>query len=290
METERYKAVFEDGALTSFVNSFHNEEYFDPYVDMDKLKTHLPSGLGTQNTDTERESALNLFKWPWWEHPASSTWPNQHYPDSKSKLTAEELGDNHVKLVYTGLTDGKKRFADETFSLELQVEDETMDLLVTPIAKSPRKGVYASALTVSALGPAITAEAPVFDGIRLDRHMQHMLWVNQWGGYWDYAFLAFNGYKHGAVAVWTEDAQLRYYKYLFYLINHEGISFSFLGMNIPPFDELTEAAPIVWRIQAFEKSWSEAVARFRDWRLANVDIAPRADWTREISFVDGGVP
>ena len=289
VETDRYKAVFNDAALTGFVNKFHGEEYLDPYVDMDALKAHLPSGLGTQNTDAEREAAFTLFKWPWWEHPAASTWPNQHYPDSKSVFTTEELGENHIKLVYTGLTDGTKRFADEKFSLELKVEEGTLDLLVTPIAQSPRKGVYASALTVAALGPAITAEAPIFDGLRLDRNMQPMLWVNQWGGFWDYAFIAFNGYKRGSVAVWTQDAQLKYYKYLFYLINQEGLSFSFTGMNIPPFDNLTEAAPLVWRIQAFEKDWSEAAARFRDWRLANVDIAPRADWTKKVSFVDGGV-
>lgn len=64
VETDRYKAVFNDAALTGFVNKFHGEEYLDPYVDMDALKAHLPSGLGTQNTEAEREAAFTLFKWP----------------------------------------------------------------------------------------------------------------------------------------------------------------------------------------------------------------------------------
>jgi hypothetical protein len=74
-----------------------------------------------------------------------------------------------------------------------------------------------------------------------------------------------------------------------YLINKEGLSFSFTAMNIPPFDDLKQAGTVTWRIQAFEKGWSQAVARFRDWRLKNVKIAARPDWVKDISFVNGGV-
>jgi len=31
--------------------------------------------------------------------------------------------------------------------------------------------------------------------------------------------------------------------------------------------------------------WSEAVESFRDWRLANVRIVERPEWSKKISFV-----
>ena len=66
---------------------------------------------------------------------------NQHYPDGKSKLTAEELGKDHVKLTYSGLTDGARRFDDETFALELKVEEKSLDLAAWSAARvSTRMG------------------------------------------------------------------------------------------------------------------------------------------------------
>ncbi len=278
-----------DGVVVSIFNKLTGEEYIDPSTDLKNVVPHLPGGLGSQNTEPEREAAETLYKWPWYEHPADSVWVNHHSPSAASKCEFTAKDDTHATLVYKGLSDGAKSYGDETLSFELAIDAETGDVLVTPIAKSPRKGVYSSSLTVAPLDPAITAEAPIFDGLRLDRNMKPMLWVNQWGGFWDYAFMAFNGYKKGAVAVWCQDADLRYYKYLNYLINPEGLSFSFTSFNIPPFDKLTEAGAMTWRIQAFDKGWSQAVARFRDWRLKNVKIAKRPDWAKDISFVNGGV-
>jgi hypothetical protein len=290
VETNRYKATFLNGVLTGVVNKLTDEEYLDKYAKPEAYLPHLPSGLGTQNGAPALAAAEKLYHWPWWEHASTNTWPNQHYADGQSAFTFTEAKDGLVRLVYKNLTDGTTRFPDDTFTLELVIEKETGDLLVTPIAAAKNPGVYAANLTVAPLGPAITVEAPIFDGVQLDRHMQHMLWSNAWGGYWDYAFVALNGYKQGAVAIWTQDAEMKYYKNLFYLINPEGLSLSFSMMNVPPFDKLKEAkAAMPWRLQAYEKGWPQAVARFRDWRVKNVKFAPRPEWTKQVSFINGGV-
>ncbi len=289
IETDRYKAEISAGVMVSFINKFTGEEYLDKSTDLAKIQPHLPSGLGTQNGEDCRAGADRLFHWPWWEHDPNETWPSQHYATAASVFSFAAKDASSASLTYKGLTDGKASFADETYALNVVVEAETGDLVITPAVESPRKGVYGCALTVTALQPAVTIEAPIFDGVRLDRKMQHMLWINSWGGYWDYSFLAMNGNKIGAVGVWCQDAQLRTYKHLFYLINEQGLSFSLSAMNVPPFEESTKASPIAWRFQAFDKSWSQAAARFRDWRLKNVKIAPRADWTRQVSFVNMGV-
>lgn len=291
VETPRYRAEFRDGALCAFRNLLTQEDYLDNAVDPAAVVPHLPSGLGTQAGEPARLAAETLYHWPWWEHAAQATWANQHVASAASSFQFTAKGENGATLSYTGLSDGTSAFADEVFGLDIEVDAASGDLLVTPWGKSPRAGVYAANLTVLPLGPAITAEAPIFDGIRIDRNMQHMLWTNAWGGYWDYAFIAFNGYKRGSVAVWTQDAELRYYKTLFYLINPEGVSFSFSTMNLPPFDGLKEAkAPFPWRLQAFAKGWSQAVVPFRDWRLKNQKLAPRPEWTKQVSFVAMGTP
>jgi len=289
VETGRYAVEIRDGALVSCVNRLTGEEYLDRDADWERIRPHLPAGLGTQATDTEREAAYKLYLWPWWEHPASATWSCHHVPSPESRCAFESRGEAAGTITYTGLTDGSRTYPDETFILDLAVDPETGDLLVTPRAISPRPGVYSSSLAVGPMAPAVTVEAPIFDGVRLDRDMNPALWVNQWAGYWDYAFLALNGRRRGAVAVWAEDAELKFYKYLHYLVNDEGLAFSFTAFNVPPFEGLKEAATVTWRLQAFDKGWSQAVARYRTWRDRHVRIAPRPSWASQISFVNGGV-
>lgn len=286
IETDRYKVEFHEGYLRSIINKLTGEEYLDTTVAPEKFMPNLPAGFGTQAGKEAFAASGKLYHWPWFEHSYKAYWPNQHYADAKAKFTFAARGEKACTLSYEGLGDGKLEFNDEKFGLDIEIDEKTGDLLVTPWGKSSRPGVYSANLNVAPLAPAVTAEAPIFDGIRLDRNMTHTLWSNAWGGYWDYAFVAFNGYKRGAVAIWTQDAELKYYKSLFYLINPEGLSFSFSYMNIPPFDKLTESrAATPWRLQAFDKSWSQGAARFREWRLANVKIAPRPEWTKHISYV-----
>ena len=288
-ETARFRAEIRDGVLVSFFNKLTGEEYLAKDGRPDGLLPHLPSGLGTQHTDSERESARKLFEWPWWEHPTTASWPNQHYPNMTSAFAFKAKDKLDVLLTYKGLSNGASGFADESFSLEVAIDAETGDLLVTPAAEAPRGGVYGCGFTLAALSPEITVEAPIFEGLRLDRHMQPALSVNQWANFWDYAFVALNGERTGAVGLWCQDKELKVYKTLFYLINEQGLSLSVHAMNLPPFNELKSARPMTWRLQAFDKSWAQAAVRFREWRVKNVKIVPRPDWVKKLSFMEYGM-
>ena len=286
VETERYRVEFRDGVLVSLFNKLTNEEYLDRNGDLNAVVPHLPSGLGTQAGEPARVAAEKLYHWAWWEHPKDLYLPNQHYPDARSRFAFELKGEKGGVLTYTDLTDGKERFKDETFTLALEVEAANGDLLVTPGGQSPRPGVYAANLTLSPLAPAITAEAPICGGVQLSRaNMGPALWLTQWPTEWQFQFLALNGWQRGAFGIWCADENLRYYKHLFYLNNDAGMSFAFSAMNIPPFEKLKEAKALPWRIQAFDKSWAQAVAHYRDWRDKNVKMAPRAEFTKRISFM-----
>lgn len=289
VQTDRMAMEIRDGIVVSIINRLTGEEYIDGATDLGRIASHLPAGLGTQATEAERVSALTLYKWPWWEHAADATWPTHHAPSRQSKCEFKAKDTGGASVAYKGLTDGDKAYDDESLTLDMAVDAETGDLLITPVAHSPRGGVYASSLAIAPLGAAITAEAPIFDGVRLDRHMRPALWNTQWGGYWDYAFLAFNGYKRGAVAVWCQDAELKYHKSLSYLINSEGLSFALTGFNVPPFESAKKASTVTWRVQAFDKGWSQAAARYRQWRERNLKLAARPVWASQISFVNGGV-
>jgi hypothetical protein len=289
IETDRYRVGIVDGVVRSIHNRHTNEECLDPLADPAKVLPHLPSGLGTQHTEAQREAAARLYDWPWWEHDKASTWSNQHYPAADSQFTFHAKSETAATLTYRGLTDGQTAYADETYNLDLEIDEATGDLLLTPGVSSPRPGVYAANLTVAPLAPGITVEAPIFDGVRLDADMQPMLWATQWPSYWDYAFLALNGRHRGAVGLWAQDAECRTYKSLFYRIDEQGLALSLSAMNTPPFEKLTEAKPMTWRLQAFDQSWAQAAARFRAWRETAVEFGPRPDWAKQISFVGMGV-
>ena len=289
VETDRYRATIRDGTLAGFLNKLTGEEYLKPNALPEEWRSNLPSGLGTQNTIAERNAAHLLFEWPWWEFANDTNWPNQHFPDSQSEFTFAARGAQAALLTYRGLGNSRQQFADETFTLEVRVDSSTGDLLITPGAESPRGGVYGSGFAIGTLAQAVTVEAPIFEGVRLDRQMQRKLYSNLWPGYWDYAFLALNGELTGAVGLWCQDAELKDYKSLFYRVSDAGLSLSVMGMNVPPFGQLKSAKPITWRMQAFDKSWAQAAARFRAWRLANVQIAPRAAWVTNLSFMNYGM-
>jgi hypothetical protein len=290
IETDRYRATITDGVLAGLVNKLTGEEYLAKEANVAALLTRLPAGLGTQHTPTGRESAGKLYgDWVEWKpQPDDAAWPCQHYPTPASTFTFASKADGAAVLTYKGLTSGTNTFADETFSLEIAVEAGSGDLLVTPVGASGDPGVFSAALTVTALAPEVTVEAPIFEGVRLDRHMQPVLSSIRWGCFWDYGFVALNGQKTGAIGLWCQDAELRYHKQLFYLVNDQGLSLSLAGLNLPPFAGLKEARPMTWRLQAFDKSWAQAAARFRDWRTKNVKIAPRPEWVQKLSFLSRG--
>jgi hypothetical protein len=287
VETAAYRVEFRDAVLVSLFNKLTREEYLDSGADLSQVVPHLPSGLGTQHGEPARAASEKLLSWPWWEHPNDLHLPNQHFPSPASAFTFAAEGESRAVLTYRNLTDGKENYPDEAFSLILEVDGETGDLLVTPHGVSPRPGVHSANLTLAPCVPAITAEAPICDGVRLRReNTGQVLWVNRWPSYWDFGFLALNGWKKGAFGIWTQDKQIRYYKTLFYLNNREGLSFSFSMMSVPPFEELKECrSPLPWRIQAFDKSWAQAAARFRAWRDDNVRLAPRPEFAKRISYI-----
>ncbi len=286
VETDRFRCEFRNGVLVSLHNKLTDEQYLDTGADLAMTVPHLPGGLGTQHGEPARETAEKLYQWPWWEHPNNLYLPNQHYADQVSGFRVQRSGDK-AELTYTDLTDGKARFKDETFTLSLAIDPETGDLLVTPGGASPRPGVYAANLVLAPLAPAITAEAPITDGLHITReNTGKVLWMNKWPDYWQYGFVAFNGWTKGAFAIWAQDQQMRHYKNLLYLRNEQGLSFAFSMMNIPPFEGLKEAKPgVPWRIQAFDTGWAQAAERFRQWRDANVKLAPRSDFAQQISFI-----
>ncbi len=178
-ETDRYRAEFRDGTLTRFLNKLTGEEYLDPATKMESVLPHLPSGLGTQNAPEELAAARKLYDSPWGEQPVTNVWPNQHWADGGSVFTVHGSGLKSA-LEYKGLTDGKNRYDDETLTLALEIDKETGDLLVTPESVAPRGGVYGAGFALASLAPVVTVEAPIFEGVRLDRHMEPKRNVTFW--------------------------------------------------------------------------------------------------------------
>ena len=289
VETERYRAEIVDGALTGFVNKLTGEEYLSGADSFVPVRPHIMAGLGTQNGAEAFAMTCQVYLWPWNNFPVQVDLPNQHFADDKSSVTWKSSAQGGV-LTYRGLSDGRMSYPDETFALTVAVDPATGDLLITPSAASPRTGVYGANFTAAPTNVGVSVEAPIFDGITITPDMRPELAHNKWPDFWDYAFVALNGARRGAVGIWAEDTERRY-KDLFFMPTPDlgGIALSFGTMNVPPFDKLTQAQGVTWRLQAFDKSWAQAAARFRDWRAKSREIAPRPAWTQHVSFVNNGV-
>lgn len=290
VETDRYRASIHDGALVNFVNKLTGEEYLNGADAVTPLLPHLPGGLGSQAGDEALAASGRLYSWPWQEHPTNLDLPNHRSATAKSGFALKSIDEASVSLAYSGLSNGKNIFEKESFEMLVAVDAATGDLLLTPVATSPTPGVFGANLTVSPTALGVSVEAPIWAGVRLTSDMPPSLWHNKWPDFWDYAFLALNGSRRGAVGIWAQDPDLRYKNLMFMTLpDNGGIALSLGTMNTPPFDKLTQARGVTWRVQAFDTSWAQAAARFRDWRAKNVKFAPRPEWTRQISFVNGGV-
>ena len=288
VDTDRCRVTIVNGVITGILNKLTGENYINGTAQVDKILPNFPSGLGTQAGDAAYAAAGETYLWPWFELPMTNALPNQHFATTASKFEFKKLSDTSALLTYTGLSDGQAAFGSDVFTLTVEVDAATGDVLVTPAGKSPKPGVYGANLTIAPTLPAIGIHAPIFDGIKLTSDMADCLWHTKWPDYWDYAFLALEGEHTGAVGIWAQDIDLNY-KDLFYRVKDGGIALSLSTMSVPPFEKLTEAKGVTWHIQAFDKSWSQAAKRFRDWRLANVKFAPRPEWTKHVAFVNSGV-
>lgn len=276
-----------DGAVAQITNLLTKEKLLRADADLKAWAARVPSGLGTIATADQREAAKTLHAWPWNEMAKGFVLRNQHFPDADSKVALTSESPSVATLEYTNLTDGSGRFPDETYSLRIAIDESTGDVLLTPTATAKSAGVFSTNLLIAPTRTPISIDAPIFDGVRLTGDMKTNLWVNQ-SGYWDYPLLAYNGEEHGAVGIWAQDPTFAY-KALFYMADGNGIATSFCTIVNPPFDKVTQATGVSWRIQAFDTSWAQVAARYRDWRAKEVKTAPRPAWVGEISFVNSGV-
>lgn len=276
-----------DGTITQITNLHTQEKLLRAGSDIKEWSKRVPSGLGTIHTPEERQAAKVLHDWPWNEMAEGFKLPNQHFADGSSKVAFKAENATSATLTYSDLTDGTRRFPDESYTFQIKIDDATGDVLITPSAQSKRTGVFSTNLLVAPTRKVISIEAPIFDGMRLTGDMKTNVWVQQ-SGYWDYPLLAFNGEDRGAVGIWAQDATFRY-KALFYKADGNGIATSFCTIVDPPFEKVSQANGVTWRIQAFDKNWNQVAARYRDWRAKEIKVATRPSWVNEISFVNSGV-
>ena len=200
VQTYRYQVQVRDGAVVGILNRLTGEEYVSARAIRPGCCRTCPAAWARRMAKARRPPQNSS------RSPGGNTMPSPCGPTSitprptaRSRFEQAKGRPGVAVVTYKGLTDGSKTYDDETFSLEVRVDGDTGDLLLTSSVQSPRKGVYGCGVTVAPLAPAVTVEAPIFDGVRLDANMKPGLWVNRWASYWDYAFVALNGKDKGTV-------------------------------------------------------------------------------------------
>lgn len=259
--TPRLRANVHDGVVVGLTNLRTGEVHGDPALS----DLNLPRGLGHMAGQVE---AMERLHSPWGAQqlnqdlPAGAATPTMHYPAADGSFSTE-LVDGGIRATWTGLTNGVDRFPQETLSVEAMVDATTGQLLLRATGSSDTPGVYGVQVPVANLHPDHAVYVPSFGGVMYDRSTRPGLITLGGTPFWEAPVMALEG-REGSLCLWVQDAD---FAPNFCFLNWSGTSFSasIEHLNHMPFDELTRAESVTWRLDVFDGGWVDAMTPYKQW-------------------------
>ena len=261
IETPRLAATFEDGLIVAVRNLRTGEVHADS-----ALKDHsMPRGMG--HIAGQAEAAAKLHG-PWGtkplnpQAPSAQAYPTMHRPNADSRCQIAKT-DNGARATWTGLTNGKSTFPEETLTVEAWVDADTGALLFRGTAQSSTPGVYGVQVPLANLHPEHEFYLPSFGGVMYDRDRPPALITLSWAPFWEAPAVGIQGNK-GSLGLWVEDAE---FHPNFCFFNWSGKSFSLAieHLDLMPFEPHTRTQSVVWRLEAFDGGWVDAMTPYKQW-------------------------
>ena len=259
VETDTYQVQFTDGVITHLSNKRTEETYT------------RPRGVGGVIGFRGRSGLL--------KRDGRSIWTDQ------ATLTeARKIAPLKAEILF--------RQGQNTFRLFIAIDARSGDLLIEQQGTSDTAGVYGiqwgcGNLDVENLdlilpargGQIIDAESPI-----ISRTFTYPgLWK---AGIWEAQLAILQGVQ-GGFFVRGADETFRF-KALHYEKNVESFSLGFETQNQAPFDALTSAKSVVWRLNTYAGDWRVPARQYRDWmektfKPWRLDEMPT--WVQEIGLV-----
>lgn len=287
IRTTRLEATFEDGMVVYLKNLGTGEVHADSAL----ADYGILRGLGHLNKDPESAAKLHC---PWGsraakqQYPHGAPCPHMHHPYSGSKVKIVTLKDGHKQATWTGLSNGRQNFPDETLTVEAWADSQTQALCFKASATSSEKGVYGVQVPIANLHADHAFYIPSFGGEMYDKNMEPGLNVlEREGPFLEAPVVAVEG-RQGSLGLWTEDDKF-HPSFLFFDWSGKSFALAFEHLNLMPFEPYTRVDSVVYHVDVFDGGWVDAMTPFRDWyaRLFAEEMKTRdgVKWADKIRVV-----
>ena len=254
VETDTYEVQFTDGVITHLSNKLTEETYT------------LPLGVGSVTGFRGRSGLLR--------RNVGSVWTDQ------ATLTeARKIAPLKAEILF--------RQGQNEFRLLIDVDTRSGDLLLEQEGTSDTKGVYGIQwgcvnLNVKNLDLILPA-----DGGQIINAMSPFASRDfHYPGSWEVQLAILQG-EQGGFFVRGADATFQF-KALHYEKYVDSFAIGFETQNQAPFDALTSAKSVVWRLNAYTGDWRVPARQYRDWMERTFDpwrLDQMPAWVGEIGLV-----
>ncbi len=256
VKTDAYEVQFENGVITRLHNKLTEETYTLPFnVD------GMPTGIRGRSGLLRRQGGHV------WTDEISLTSARKVAP-LKAELVFQQ-GQNEVRLF-------------------IAVDENTDDLLIEQTGMSDTAGVYGvqwgcGNLNVRNLDLVLPAEG----GQIIDATTPITSKDFQYPGSWEVQLAILQG-EQGGFFVRSTDATFQFKTLHYQKDLGESFALGFGTQNQAPFDALTSAKSVIWRLNAYSGDWRVPAKQYRDWmeqtfKPWRLDEMPA--WVREIGLV-----
>ena len=258
--TPRLAATIVDGMIVSLKDLKTGEVHADAAT----ADLSMPRGLGHMAGNVK---AMETLHCPWGnaqmnqDLPPGQAFPTMHFPSSEGTFAATALKGG-MRGTWTGLTNGREQFPQESLTVECTV-DGAGQLLIRATAQSDTAGVYGVQAPVANLHPDHRFYVASFGGVMYDKTNRPGLITLGGAPFWEAAVIAAEG-KQGSLCLWAEDATFRPN---FCFLNWSGKSFSAAleGLNLIPYEPQTKVESVTWHLDVCGGGWVDAMTPYRQW-------------------------
>lgn len=262
-------------------------------VDLSSPATPAKAQTGGIGNMIGQKKAMSKLHFPWGEPCLNQQLPPikkttlYRRPCQKSRLEMRRL-DNHVILLWKGLTNGEQFFPEDTLRLDI-AEDANGALSLRAFGKTKDKGVFSLSIPVENLSARGTLILPSFGGLEYSAGGDPaLIGFYNTGLAYEATLMIYK--KDGAVlGYWYEDPTFRPYFAMF----ERGKDASAFGLEINTlmrFEQHDSIETPVLKIDSFGKAdWVAAARPYRNWYQQTFaeEIARResCDWANRINAI-----
>ena len=255
IKTDAYEIQFENGVITQLHNKRTTETYTLPF-NVDGMPTGIRgwSGLLRRNGEHVWTDAITLIA-------------ARKIAPLKAELVFQQ-GQNEIRLF-------------------IAVDEDTDDLLIEQTGMSDTAGVYGIQWGCGNLDVKdVDLVLPAKGGQIIDATTPIAAKGFQYPGRWEVQLAILQG-EQGGFFVRSTDATFQF-KTLHYERDIESFALGFETQNQAPFDTLTSAKSVVWRLNTYSGDWRVPARQYRDWmeqtfKPWRLDEMPT--WVQEIGLI-----